>query len=114
MIQPVFTFESRGDNPAVTLQVEEAELKADPKAGTLTIYCRNGTLDVQGQASVSFTDTYERTISLEDASKGNVRSIVPALMPLSRIHQTLGDETKDVADMKYEMAHAGNVPNGMR
>lgn len=104
LIQPVFTFEARGDNPAVTLQVEEAELTADAKAGTLTISCRNGTLDVQGQASVTFADTYERTISLEDASKGNVRTAIPALMPLAKIRQTLGDEKREVAELKYELA----------
>lgn len=104
LIQPVFTFEARGDNPAVTLQVEEAELRADAKAGTLTIYCRNGTLDVQGQGSVTFADTYERTISLEDASKGNVRSAIPAMMPLSKIHLTLASEVDEVAETKYELA----------
>lgn len=104
LISPVFTFEARGDNPAVTLQVEEAELRADLKSKTLTIFCRNGTLDVQGQGSVAFEDTYQRSISLEDASRSQSRTAMPAMMPLAKIRSTLTDRREQLDELKREIA----------
>lgn len=107
LISPVFTFEGHGDNPAVTVRVEEAELKADPANKSLTILCRNGTVEVHGQVTVAFDDSFTRTIPLADASRAEQRSNHPALMSLRAIRDARADETQRLLDYQQQLAARG-------
>jgi len=71
LINPTFAFQARGDSPAVTIRAQEAELHSNPGSGVLTITCRNGTVD-SGGTTYTFTDSFSRDISLDEATlKGN-------------------------------------------
>ena len=73
LVRPIFSFAADGDNPPVTIVCEWAELRSDLVAGTLTMLCHNGTIDVGDMRGV-FPDTMERMISLDEASKRGNRS----------------------------------------
>ncbi len=49
LIRPTILIHPRPGSPAVTLSAEEAELRADKAAGTLTIICRNVEVEVEGE-----------------------------------------------------------------
>jgi len=68
LINPILTFQATGNTPTATITAEEAELRADPAANTLTITCRNGTIEMGGLYA-AYQDTIERVVPLDDASK---------------------------------------------
>ena len=84
LIRPTITFQATEDEPGVTLVCEDAELRSDLQANTLTMVCHNGTIDV-GDVRAVFHDTQEREIPLDQASKKGEGGIGPADLPLSVI-----------------------------
>ncbi|HEY5312316.1 MAG TPA: LptF/LptG family permease [Pirellulales bacterium] len=85
LIQPTISFQANGDEPAVTLTAEEAELRADTKLMVLTILCRNGTLDITGQGRLRFQDVLEREVPLDAATAAGEDTILPAWLSMSVI-----------------------------
>jgi lipopolysaccharide export system permease protein len=72
LIRPTFIFSASEDSPAKTIICEEAELRSDLLAGTLTIICRNGTVDMGG-FRFSFPDTREYAMPLDEASRRSTK-----------------------------------------
>jgi len=86
LIKPVISFSASGDEPAVHLQCAEAELRSDLKEMTLTIVCRDGTLNVEGQGTLRFQKTpIERTVPLDSASPASDNVVLPAWLSMSVI-----------------------------
>lgn len=85
LVQPTITFQANGDNPAVTLTAEEAELRADTKQMVLSILCRNGTLDISGQGRLRFQDTLEREVPLDSANPTGDDFALPAWLSMTVI-----------------------------
>jgi lipopolysaccharide export system permease protein len=85
LIQPTISFQANGDDPAITLTAEEAELRADTKQMVLTILCRNGNLDITGQGRLRFQDVLEREVPLDSASPAGEDTILPAWLSMSVI-----------------------------
>ncbi|MDZ7615407.1 MAG: LptF/LptG family permease [Patescibacteria group bacterium] len=69
LIQPTIAIAARGNEPALTLSAEEAELRADFDERVLNIYCRNGEVDVEGQVRLTFHDTQKYAIPLKEPQK---------------------------------------------
>lgn len=84
LVRPTISFQSTTDAPAVVLVAEEAELKSDLVANTLTIVCRNGTIDI-GDVRAVFPDVLEREIPLDQASKKGVGKVSTSDVPLAEI-----------------------------
>ncbi len=82
LVEPTITIRGRGTSPSVTLTAEDAELWADTKNNLLTISCRRGTLDVEGEARLRFDDPIDYGIPLDSASQmsGDVQ---PSQLPLN-------------------------------
>ena len=85
LMQPIITFQATDKNPMVTLAAEEAELRSDTSKSSLTIVCRNGTVDVMGQGKLRFQDTIEREIPLAAASPAGGDIVLPAWLPTSEL-----------------------------
>lgn len=64
LISPTITFKNPGENRTITLTAEEATLKSDAAKNLMTIWCRRGTIDVEGQARLRFEDSLERSVPL--------------------------------------------------
>jgi lipopolysaccharide export system permease protein len=76
LINPIISFQGGDDELPTTITCEEATMKTDRAENTLTLTCRNGTID-SSVGSMAFPDTpIERVISLDDASRkgGGTRS----------------------------------------
>ncbi|MDY0166871.1 MAG: LptF/LptG family permease [Thermoguttaceae bacterium] len=69
LIKPTIAITSRGNEPALTLSAEEAELRADFNERVLNIYCRNGEVDVEGQVRLSFHDTQKYAVPFREPEK---------------------------------------------
>lgn len=62
LVEPTIAIKARGNEPALTLSAEAAELRADFDERVLNIYCRNGEVDVEGHVRLSFTDTQKYAV----------------------------------------------------
>ncbi|PHY03133.1 MAG: hypothetical protein CK530_02560 [Planctomycetaceae bacterium] len=82
LLRPTLSFQPGGSSPAVTVSAAEAELRADAAAGTLTIICRDGTLQV-GDVKAVFPDTIERVVPLDAVSRKNINSLSPSDIPMA-------------------------------
>ena len=92
LIQPVITFAGGADSPPITITAEEAEFRSVPGSGVLTVVCRNGQIDVDGNV-ISFPDEIEREIRLDEASGKGAGAISPA-------HLAMGDIPERIAKQR--------------
>ncbi len=69
LVKPTIAIAARGNEPALTLSAEEAELRADFDERILNFFCRNGEVDVEGQVRLSFHDTQKYAVPLKDPEK---------------------------------------------
>ena len=79
--QPVITFEGP---PKITITAEEAEFRSVPGSGVLTVICRNGQIDVDGNVLSFLDDEIEREIRLDEAS-GKAGAASPAHLAMLEI-----------------------------
>lgn len=84
LLEPVLVIYGSGEEPTITASAQEAELRGDPRTGTLRLTLRNGTIEVGGQARVQFPDAYEQEISLAEKSEAT-RLVPPSWLALRDI-----------------------------
>ncbi len=101
LIGPTISIQ-KDKGPSVTMSSEEAELRSDPDAGALTIVCRNGELEVEGQARVFFhNDVFEHSIPL-DQKQSAAEEHHPSYMAMNTIPQAI-DALRGEMDAKYDL-----------
>lgn len=76
LIRPTLTFQASSGRPA-TVSAAEAQLTANPEAGTLVVTFRDGTLHM-GDYTASFPDTIVREVPLDDVSRKGAASTSPS------------------------------------
>ncbi len=103
LIRPVISFSGSSDGPPVTIDSQEAEIRSDVDAGTLSFACTNGTVDVQGQVSVRFPDTRVWTMGLDEASR-MAKSTSPAFLPMNVIPGEIVKYRQKVTRYEQELA----------
>ncbi len=102
LIQPTISLQQKGSS--VTMSSEEAELRSNVDEGTMTIVCRNGSLEVEGRGRVLFpNDVIEREIPLE---RGDTASELahPSYMAMSVIPGAISKQLKAINEQFEEMA----------
>lgn len=109
LILPTFTFQPRGDAPAMTIMAEEAELRSDPGSNLLKIICRNPTVDVQGRLRAEL-DRIEQELPLSDASRGGEAFRMPARLPLAVIPRETSELAAEIEQFEQELAVQAAVP----
>jgi lipopolysaccharide export system permease protein len=103
LIEPTISISSRGSSPAVTLTAEDAELWADTKTDLLTISCRRGTLDVQGEARLRFDDPIDYAIPLDSAAQ-STGDAAPSQLPLNMMGELEQKREKLIAQTERNRA----------
>ena len=105
LIRPTIMLAGTGDNPSSTIVCEEATMHSDLQANTLTIACRNGTVEM-GDFSVAFVvDLVQRQIALgtSDVSSKNhtffpcLPRVVPAGFPWGTLLKDAAGVSDDAA-----------------
>jgi lipopolysaccharide export system permease protein len=76
------TFEAGSEAPRITITCDQAEFRSQPGSGVLTIICRTGEIDVDG--NVLIFDEIVREIPLDEAS-GKTGGVSPAHMSMTEI-----------------------------
>jgi lipopolysaccharide export system permease protein len=102
LIQPVISLQN--DGHAVTMSSEEAELRAEPDKGQLTIICRNGVLDVEGRGRILFlNDTLERSVPLEQGS-ADAEESHPSLIAMHVIPRKINEMRREIEARRDKLA----------
>jgi lipopolysaccharide export system permease protein len=101
LIRPTFTFSSSDDSPPVTITCEEAELRSDLHAATLTIVGLNGTVDVGG-AGGFIPGTFERVLQLDEASRRATKGASD--LPMSQVPGEVKASQDRIAQIQQKMA----------
>jgi lipopolysaccharide export system permease protein len=101
LIRPTFTFSSADDSPPVTITCEEAELRSDLHAATLTIVGLNGTVDVGG-AGGFIPGTFERVLQLDEASRRATKGASD--LPMSQVPSEVKVSQDRIAQIQQKMA----------
>ncbi|HEV2969561.1 MAG TPA: LptF/LptG family permease [Pirellulales bacterium] len=101
LIRPTFTFSSSDDSPSVTITCEEAELRSDLKAATLTIVGLNGTIDVGGVGGF-IPGTFERVMPLDEASRRTTKGASDLAM--SQVPGEIKASQDRIAQIQQKMA----------
>lgn len=104
LVQPMIIFSAQGNTPAVTLTAETAQLRGDAAAGILSIRCTNGSLDVEGQGRLRFTDTIERQIPLDQASRDGGGALLPSAMAMRDIPDQIVEQQRTITDLEQKLA----------
>jgi len=111
LIRPTLSLKEHGSVPSITITAKEAELRSDRKENVLKIILYDGKIDVKGQVTVRFPDTYEQEIPLRDASRANRPSQLPSWLSLSVISEQIAKQKeairraqeKDAVRAAYQM-----------
>jgi lipopolysaccharide export system permease protein len=101
LIRPTFTFAASDDSPGATISSQDAELRTDLVASTLTLLCHNSTIDVGGERCF-YPDTFERVVPLDEASRRSGRSA--ADIALSQIPQEIRAQKDEIDGEQQRMA----------
>jgi lipopolysaccharide export system permease protein len=102
LIRPTISLQGSGDSPPRTITCEEASLHADLQAGTLTITCYNGTVEV-GDFSFSFLNAQKIDIPLDDANRRSGGKS-PSYLPMCVIPQEKADQRKRIQSLQQQLA----------
>ncbi len=102
LIQPTITFYS-AEGRTTTITAEEAELRSDLRNETLTILCRDASMDVENVAAMIVPGTFERVISLKDFRQ-HAPSTSPSRMSLARIRQERLEREAEMEVLQREQA----------
>ncbi|MGC3971534.1 MAG: LptF/LptG family permease [Pirellulales bacterium] len=104
LIAPTITMQSKGKGNSITMSSEEAELRSDVDEGTLTIVCRNGELEVEGQARIFFhNDVLERSIPLDQGNTSHEETH-PSYMAMNVIPKAIDKLRKEIEGEYDRMA----------
>ncbi|QDU73158.1 putative permease YjgP/YjgQ family protein [Bremerella volcania] len=100
LISPTFQVAATESQPSIYLEVEEAELKTDPKTGILQLICRDGTVEFGDEGSFEFPD--ERVIYLDhlNSIELNEDNSSPANLTLKAIPKQIDREKALVKEAK--------------
>lgn len=86
LIGPNVSIGGSEGSPAMTIDADEAEIRADLKKGVLKIILLNSTFDIEGKAKFQIPDAWEQEIPLQDASRTNAAAKrVPSWLSLNEI-----------------------------
>jgi lipopolysaccharide export system permease protein len=99
LIRPTLSFQPGGSAAPVTVSAAEAEMRADPASGSLTITCRNGTLHV-GDVKAVFPDTIERVVPLDAVSRKETVSTSPSEIPLADFPKARVDQIARIGQIR--------------
>ncbi|MBA2113410.1 LptF/LptG family permease [Bremerella alba] len=104
LISPTFQVAATDSQPSIFLEVEEAELKTDPKSGILQLICRDGTVEFGDEGKFEFPD--ERVIYLDhlNSIELNEDNASPANLTLKAIPLQIDREKAILEEAKVRLA----------
>ncbi|PQO37070.1 hypothetical protein C5Y96_07890 [Blastopirellula marina] len=108
LISPTFQVAATDSQPSIYLEVEEAQLKTDPKTGILQLICRDGTVEFGDEGKFEFPD--ERVIYLDhlNSIELNEDNSSPANLTLKAIPRQIDREKELVAKSKVKLEEASS------
>jgi lipopolysaccharide export system permease protein len=103
LIRPTVTIGARGSLPALTIDAEEAELRADQVENVLKIWLRNARVEVEGRGRM-FVPEAEYEVPLRVASRADETSGQPSCVPMSRIAREVDKQQEAIQRRQEELA----------
>jgi len=101
LIRPTVMLKGHGNAPEMIVTAEEAELRCDRQENVLKITVRNGSVEVEGRATLQFPDWEEFVIPLWDASQAGKS---PSWLPLRVIPREIVEQRAEIEAYGQELA----------
>jgi lipopolysaccharide export system permease protein len=102
LILPTFTFQARGNAPAMTVMAAEAELRSVP-GGKLLIACRDVTIEAEGRLEARL-DAFEQELPLAEVSTRGDNSYLPARMAMRELPERIREAAQSLAGIEARYA----------
>jgi lipopolysaccharide export system permease protein len=99
LLRPTVVLEPRSGRPRTVMRAEEAELRWDPVDKVLRVICHNGTLEVEGRATLRFPDTMEQAVPFQYQPPDEA-FLSPARLRMSAIPREIARERALVAALE--------------
>ncbi|MFV2068106.1 MAG: LptF/LptG family permease [Pirellulales bacterium] len=103
LIQPTITLRSNGRHSGGTISAEEAQLRADPEKGELTIELRDMVVDMGDDGGV-WPGISDFVIPLQDLSQKGASSRRPSEIPLRLIHDEVVRQENELRALNRSFA----------
>jgi lipopolysaccharide export system permease protein len=110
LIRPTLSFQPGGTSPPVTISAAEAALRADARAGTLTITLRDGTVLV-GETKAEFPHTIERVVPLDAVSRKGTGAASPSELAMAEFPRARAEQLARID--QCEQVAAGRIALGI-
>ncbi len=105
LIQPIVFLRADGENsPTIMLTADSAELRSNPEDSTLSIWLTNSIVDVDGEITGIFPETYEYVVPLSQASKKGNAPSGPANCALRLLPRRTLEQRADILELEQTMA----------
>jgi lipopolysaccharide export system permease protein len=102
LISPTITFGGDDDN-RTTITCEEASMRSDLQAQTLTIVCRDSVVEVAGM-KVDWPGVSEREIPLGEARRSNSANVSPSNLAMNAVGPEKNAQRQRIQALEEEMA----------
>jgi lipopolysaccharide export system permease protein len=102
LIHPTITLQGNGNSPTSTITCEQATMRTDLTAQTLTLFCDNCTLEI-GDVVGDFPHL-ERVIPLDEASHRGGGNKSPSYLPMNVIPQEKIDQQSRIETLQQQLA----------
>jgi lipopolysaccharide export system permease protein len=99
LMDPIVTIHGQPGSPSATLTAEHAELRTNPRAGTLWFTCRNGLLEIDGIGTLSFAERLNHQIRLPGLEPKSPDVLPPAELPAYLIPQQIQSIQRQLAEL---------------
>ena len=103
LIRPTLSLTNGPGGTPATVSAAEAELRANPTAGTLVVTFRDGTLHM-GDVTASFPDTIVRELPLDAVSRKNVVASSPSEIPMTGFSRARAEQVAWIARLDQSAA----------
>lgn len=101
LIRPTVMLKEHGTAPEMIVTAEEAELRCDRQENVLKISVRNGSVEVEGRATLQFPGWEEFVIPLWDVSQAGSS---PSWLPLRVIPHEIVEQRAEIEAYEQELA----------
>lgn len=103
LLRPTVWVAERGDTSAITIEAQDAEIRADHEENVLKIILRQCRVEA-GDYRVDFPEVWAQEIPLRDASKSDDASGKPSWLPLSRIDSEVESTEQAIETYRSDIA----------
>jgi lipopolysaccharide export system permease protein len=103
LLNPVIVLDGKPGQPAVTMTAYEAEILSDHEHSAIRLVCRNGQIDVAGNGTLWFADSFEQSIPYDKSPTTSLDDAAPAAVPMAHMQQQIEKRRKKLQQLAKQV-----------